>query len=46
MELDNNEKRSRLFSPGMTDKNPAVKALFAFADGFVLAEGLGGGSGK
>ncbi len=27
-----------------TDKDPAEKALFAFTDGAVLAEGLGGGA--
>ncbi|MGG4488844.1 hypothetical protein [Metabacillus idriensis] len=29
-----------------TDKDPAEKALFAFTDGAVLAEGLGGGAGQ
>ncbi|MGG4488641.1 hypothetical protein [Metabacillus idriensis] len=29
-----------------TDKAPPVKALFAFAGGAVLAEGLGGGAGQ
>jgi hypothetical protein len=28
-----------------TDKDPAEKALFAFTDGAVLAEELGGGAG-
>jgi hypothetical protein len=29
-----------------TDKDPAEKALFAFAAGSVLAEELGGGAGQ
>jgi hypothetical protein len=36
----------RPFSSGMTDKDPAEKALFAFTDGAVLAEELGGGAGQ
>jgi hypothetical protein len=30
----------------MTDKDPAEKVLFAFTDGAVLAEELGGGAGQ
>jgi hypothetical protein len=30
----------------MTGKDPAEKALFAFTDGAVLAEELGGGTGQ
>jgi hypothetical protein len=36
--------RKRPFSSGMTDKDPAEKALLAFTDGAVLAEELGGGA--
>ncbi|MGM0919971.1 MAG: hypothetical protein ACQEWW_01910 [Bacillota bacterium] len=46
MELDNSEMRNRPLSSGMTDKDPAEKTHFAFTDGAVLAEELGGGAGQ
>ena len=46
MELDNTEKRNRLFSSGMAEKDPTEKAGFAFTGGAVLTEELGDGAGQ
>ncbi|MGG4492326.1 hypothetical protein [Metabacillus idriensis] len=46
MQPDTIEVRNRPVSSGMTDKDLAGKALFAFTDESVLAEELGDAAGQ
>ncbi|WP_191557566.1 hypothetical protein [Metabacillus idriensis] len=46
MELDNAEKRSRLFRPGSQIRNHRKSPGLDFFGDFVLTEGLGGGAGQ